>query len=96
MATLSFDEETTKKVIRQVYLALYFNFYFSVIFDDSIFDCYFFIFQVEFYFSDSNLLTDGFMRKSITESQDGSILFLNFHIKYILFLFLSVCSGLVE
>ncbi|XP_014499630.1 la protein 1 [Vigna radiata var. radiata] len=45
MATQSLDEETTKKVIR----------------------------QVEFYFSDSNLLTDGFMRKSITESEDGLI-----------------------
>ncbi|KAL2346905.1 hypothetical protein Fmac_000905 [Flemingia macrophylla] len=45
MATQSLDEETTKKVIR----------------------------QVEFYFSDSNLLTDGFMRKSITESEDGMI-----------------------
>ncbi|KAL2655568.1 hypothetical protein AAZV13_04G074000 [Glycine max] len=42
MATQSLDEETTKKVIR----------------------------QVEFYFGDSNLLTDGFMRKSITESED--------------------------
>ncbi|XP_020217378.1 la protein 1 [Cajanus cajan] len=45
MATQSLDEETTKKVIR----------------------------QVEFYFSDSNLLTDGFMRKNITESEDGMI-----------------------
>ncbi|KAK7352849.1 hypothetical protein VNO80_18279 [Phaseolus coccineus] len=45
MATQSLDEETTKKVLR----------------------------QVEFYFSDSNLLTDGFMRKSITESEDGLI-----------------------
>ncbi|KAG5018765.1 hypothetical protein AAZX31_06G078600 [Glycine max] len=45
MATQSLDEETTKKVIR----------------------------QVEFYFGDSNLLTDGFMRKSITESEDGMI-----------------------
>ncbi|RZC06409.1 La protein 1 isoform D [Glycine soja] len=45
MATQSLDEETTKKVIR----------------------------QVEFYFGDSNLLTDGFMRNSITESEDGMI-----------------------
>ncbi|RDX79519.1 La protein 1, partial [Mucuna pruriens] len=43
MATQLLDEETAKKVLR----------------------------QVEFYFSDSNLLTDGFMRKSITEGEDG-------------------------
>ncbi|KAJ1396393.1 Winged helix-like DNA-binding domain superfamily [Sesbania bispinosa] len=45
MATPSLDEETTKKVIR----------------------------QVEFYFSDSNLPTDSFMRKTVTESEDGMV-----------------------
>ncbi|XP_019438407.1 PREDICTED: la protein 1-like isoform X1 [Lupinus angustifolius] len=42
---MALDEETTKKVIR----------------------------QVEFYFSDSNLPTDVFMRKTVTESEDGMV-----------------------
>ncbi|XP_027331974.1 la protein 1-like isoform X2 [Abrus precatorius] len=45
MATLSLDEETSKKVIR----------------------------QVEFYFSDSNLPRDNFLKKTVTESQDGMV-----------------------
>ncbi|XP_043704382.1 la protein 1-like [Telopea speciosissima] len=45
MATVSLDEETTKKVLR----------------------------QVEFYFSDSNLPRDGFLKKSINESEDGMV-----------------------
>ncbi|KAJ8446487.1 hypothetical protein Cgig2_028454 [Carnegiea gigantea] len=43
MATTSLDEETSKKVIR----------------------------QIEFYFSDSNLPRDNFLRKTISESEDG-------------------------
>lgn len=45
MATTSLDEETSKKVIR----------------------------QVEFYFSDSNLPRDSFLRKTISESEDGMV-----------------------
>ncbi|XP_004498482.1 la protein 1 [Cicer arietinum] len=45
MAKPSLDEETTKKVIR----------------------------QVEFYFSDSNLPRDDFLRKTVTESEDGMV-----------------------
>ncbi|KAL1337828.1 hypothetical protein HN51_032525 [Arachis hypogaea] len=45
MATPSLDEQTSKKVIR----------------------------QVEFYFSDSNLPTDNFMRKTVSESEDGMV-----------------------
>jgi len=101
MATQSLDEETTKKVIRQVrvvlILALYFNIHFSTIIVHSIFGYLFFFFsvflffyQVEFYFSDSNLLTDGFMRKNITESEDGCILFRHFRISHFCFLFLCV------
>ncbi|CAI8605661.1 unnamed protein product [Vicia faba] len=45
MAIPSLDEETTKKVIR----------------------------QVEFYFSDSNLPRDDFLRKTVTESEDGMV-----------------------
>ncbi|KAF9615412.1 hypothetical protein IFM89_023073 [Coptis chinensis] len=45
MATPSLDEETAKKVIR----------------------------QVEFYFSDSNLPRDGFLMKTINESEDGLV-----------------------
>ncbi|KAK9273502.1 hypothetical protein L1049_018312 [Liquidambar formosana] len=45
MATASLDEETVKKVIR----------------------------QVEFYFSDSNLPRDNFLKKSISESEDGMV-----------------------
>uniref|UniRef100_A0A2N9J4A7 La protein 1 n=1 Tax=Fagus sylvatica TaxID=28930 RepID=A0A2N9J4A7_FAGSY len=45
MATPSLDEETVKKVLR----------------------------QVEFYFSDSNLPRDNFLKKSISESEDGMV-----------------------
>ncbi|CBI20889.3 unnamed protein product, partial [Vitis vinifera] len=45
MGTASFDEETVKKVIR----------------------------QVEFYFSDSNLPRDNFLKKTISESEDGLV-----------------------
>lgn len=45
MATASLDEETSKKVIR----------------------------QVEFYFSDSNLPRDGFLSKTMSESEDGMV-----------------------
>ncbi|XAR70877.1 hypothetical protein NMG60_11027912 [Bertholletia excelsa] len=45
MATTSLDEETSKKVIR----------------------------QVEFYFSDSNLPRDTFLRKAISENEDGMV-----------------------
>ncbi|KAJ7965984.1 La-like protein [Quillaja saponaria] len=45
MATPSLDEETVKKVLR----------------------------QVEFYFSDSNLPRDNFLRNSINESEDGMV-----------------------
>ncbi|XP_042486614.1 la protein 1-like [Macadamia integrifolia] len=45
MATASLDEETTKKVLR----------------------------QVEFYFSDSNLPRDNFLKKLISESEDGMV-----------------------
>ncbi|XP_024023853.1 la protein 1 [Morus notabilis] len=45
MATASLDEETSKKVLR----------------------------QVEFYFSDSNLPRDNFLKKSINESEDGMV-----------------------
>ncbi|RZC75556.1 hypothetical protein C5167_051036 [Papaver somniferum] len=45
MATRSLDEETQKKIIR----------------------------QVEFYFSDSNIPRDGFLKKTIEESEDGMV-----------------------
>ncbi|XP_026423418.1 la protein 1-like [Papaver somniferum] len=45
MATRSLDEETQKKIIR----------------------------QVEFYFSDSNIPRDGFLKKTIEESEDGLV-----------------------
>ncbi|XP_043726021.1 la protein 1-like [Telopea speciosissima] len=45
MATASLDEETAKKVLR----------------------------QVEFYFSDSNLPRDNFLKKLISESEDGMV-----------------------
>ncbi|KAI5394203.1 la protein 1 [Lathyrus oleraceus] len=45
MASPSLDDETTKKVIR----------------------------QVEFYFSDSNLPRDDFLRKTVSESEDGMV-----------------------
>ncbi|KAI3992650.1 hypothetical protein MKX01_007972 [Papaver californicum] len=45
MATHSLDEETQKKIIR----------------------------QVEFYFSDSNIPRDGFLKKTIEESEDGLV-----------------------
>ncbi|RZB57589.1 La protein 1 isoform B [Glycine soja] len=45
MSTASLDEETAKKVVR----------------------------QVEFYFSDSNLPRDNFLRKTVTESEDGMV-----------------------
>jgi lupus La protein len=31
--------------------------------------------QVEFYFSDSNLPTDGFLNREVTKSKDGRILY---------------------
>ncbi|KAJ0031981.1 hypothetical protein Pint_12797 [Pistacia integerrima] len=34
--------------------------------------------QVEFYFSDSNIPTDEFLRKKMSESQDACILTLSF------------------
>lgn len=34
------------------------------------------ILQVEFYFSDSNLPRDGFLRRAVEESQDGRILYI--------------------
>ncbi|KAM0046784.1 putative lupus La protein [Helianthus debilis subsp. tardiflorus] len=45
VSTTQFDEETVKKIIR----------------------------QVEFYFSDSNLPRDNFLRTTITESEDGMV-----------------------
>ncbi|KAG8375560.1 hypothetical protein BUALT_Bualt10G0113300 [Buddleja alternifolia] len=51
----SLDEETSKKVIR----------------------------QVEFYFSDSNLPRDAFLKKTISESDDGSILFSHIYVAYL-------------
>ncbi|KAJ0770437.1 putative lupus La protein [Helianthus annuus] len=45
VSTTQFDEETVKKIIR----------------------------QVEFYFSDSNLPRDNFLRNTITESEDGMV-----------------------
>ncbi|XP_020223777.1 la protein 1 [Cajanus cajan] len=45
MATALLDEETVKKVVR----------------------------QVEFYFSDSNLPRDNFLKKTVTESEDGMV-----------------------
>ncbi|XP_010271823.1 PREDICTED: la protein 1 [Nelumbo nucifera] len=45
MATAPLDEETSKKVLR----------------------------QVEFYFSDSNLPRDNFLKKSVSESEDGMV-----------------------
>lgn len=42
-----------------------------------------FMYQVEFYFSDSNLPRDNFLMKTINESDDGSIFFLFFFLAFI-------------
>ena len=74
MATPPLDEETTKEVLRQV--TLHIN---SLNFIETLrtFLLYLFIYlfiQVEYYFSDSNIPRDNFLRNIIESSEDGSIL----------------------
>ncbi|KAL2940056.1 La protein 1 [Bienertia sinuspersici] len=68
MATTLLDEETSKKVIR----------------------------QVEFYFSDSNLPRDNFLKKTISENEDGRILytviFVELNLKIIVVSLALICS----
>lgn len=82
MSTASLDEETAKKVVRQVRSRRFCVWLFSN--TRSLMLCRLFNSrfrfvlkkQVEFYFSDSNLPRDNFLRKTVTESEDGSILHL--------------------
>ncbi|KAG4931020.1 hypothetical protein JHK87_047777 [Glycine soja] len=79
MSTASLDEETAKKVVRQVRSRRFCVWLFSN--TRSLMLCRLFNSrfrfvlkkQVEFYFSDSNLPRDNFLRKTVTESEDGMV-----------------------
>jgi len=82
MATTSLDEGTSKKVIRRVYtLFLSLTPHLSSISIPQVSICslainfltlfsHFVVLQVEFYFNDSNLPSDNFLRETISESED--------------------------
>lgn len=66
-------EETAKTVLRQVqtFLTLRFLAGFTGSFSIMVSDIGIQLIQVEFYFSDSNLPIDDFLKKTVTESEDG-------------------------